>query len=182
MGIATAAVYADQDRDAPHVRDADVAVALGGQSAAETYLDIEKLIAAAKRVGADAVHPGYGFLAENAGFARAVIQAGLTWVGPSPESIAAMGDKIEAKRLVAKAGVPLLAGQELDRLFAVQRAGSFRHHRQAAGRRIHGSRVRVSVGEGPERRGRHDRLPGRSSMGFRRIGWRGPRRRSACRS
>ena len=110
MGIATAAVYADQDRDAPHVRDADVAVALGGRSAAETYLDVEKLIAAARRVGADAVHPGYGFLAENAGFARAVIEAGLTWVGPSPESIAAMGDKIEAKRLVAQAGVPMLAG------------------------------------------------------------------------
>ena len=102
------------DRDAPHVRDADVAVALGGRSAAETYLDVEKLIAAARRVGADAVHPGYGFLAENAGFARAAIEAGLTWVGPSPESIAAMGDKIEAKRLVARAGVPALVGQELD--------------------------------------------------------------------
>jgi len=114
MGIATAAVYADQDRDAPHVRDADVAVSLGGRSAAETYLDVEKLIAAAKRVGADAVHPGYGFLAENAGFARAVIEAGVIWVGPSPESIAAMGDKIEAKRVVARAGVPVLAGQELD--------------------------------------------------------------------
>jgi acyl-CoA carboxylase subunit alpha len=116
MGIATAAVYADQDRDAPHAREADVAVALGGRSAAETYLAVERIIAAAKRVGADAVHPGYGFLAENAGFARGVSEAGLTWVGPSPESIAAMGDKIEAKRLVALAGVPVLQGQELDGL------------------------------------------------------------------
>jgi propionyl-CoA carboxylase alpha chain len=116
MGIATAAVYADQDRDAPHVREADVAVALGGRSAAETYLAVERLIAAAKRVGADAVHPGYGFLAENAGFARAVMDAGLRWVGPSPESIAVVGDKIEAKRLVAQAGVPVLQGQELDGL------------------------------------------------------------------
>ncbi len=118
MGIGTAAVYAEQDRDAPHVREADVAVALGGWSAAETYLSIEKLVAAARRVEADAVHPGYGFLAEHAGFARAVIEAGLTWVGPSPESIAAMGDKIEAKRLVERVGVPTLSGQELAGLSA----------------------------------------------------------------
>jgi len=114
MGIATAAVYADQDRDAPHVRDADAAAALEGRSAAETYLDAGKLIAAARRMGADAIHPGYGFLAESAAFARGVIEAGLTWVGPSPGSIAAMGDKIEAKRLVARAGVPMLPGHELD--------------------------------------------------------------------
>jgi propionyl-CoA carboxylase alpha chain len=113
MGIGTAAVYAEQDRDAPHVREADLAVALGGSAAAESYLSIEKLVAAARRVEADTVHPGYGFLAENAGFARAVIDAGLTWVGPSPESIAAMGDKIEAKRLVERVGVPTLPGKEL---------------------------------------------------------------------
>jgi propionyl-CoA carboxylase alpha chain len=118
MGIQTAAVYADQDRDAPHAREADVAVALGGRTAAETYLAGERLIAAARRVDADAVHPGYGFLAENADFAWAVTDAGLTWVGPSPESIALMGDKVQAKRLVAQAGVPTLPGQVIDGLSA----------------------------------------------------------------
>jgi len=116
MGISTAAVYADADRDAPYVREADVGVPLDGRSAAETYLAGDTLIAAARRVGADAVHPGYGFLAENAGFARAVVDAGLTWVGPSPESIAAMGDKLAAKRLAVRAGVPVLPDQELDGL------------------------------------------------------------------
>jgi len=116
MGIATAAVYAEADRDAPYVREADVAVPLDGHSAAETYLAIEKVIAAAKRAGADAVHPGYGFLAENASFARAVMDAGLTWVGPSPDAIASMGDKLAAKQLAARAGVPTLQGQELDGL------------------------------------------------------------------
>ena len=118
MGIQTAAVYADQDRDAPHAREADVAVALGGRTAAETYLARERLIAAARRVDADALHPGYGFLAEDADFARAVLDAGLTWVGPAPESIALMGDKVQAKRLVARAGVPTLPGQEIDGLSA----------------------------------------------------------------
>jgi acetyl/propionyl-CoA carboxylase alpha subunit len=114
MGIATAAVYADADRDAPHAREADVAVALAGRSASETYLAIDRLIAAARRTGADAVHPGYGFLSENAAFARAVLDAGLTWVGPSPEAIEAMGDKLRAKELVARAGVSMLPGQEPD--------------------------------------------------------------------
>jgi propionyl-CoA carboxylase alpha chain len=118
LGIETAAVYADQDRDAPHPREADVAVALGGRTPAETYLASERLITAAKDVGADALHPGYGFLAENADFARAVTEAGLAWVGPSPGSIAVMGDKVRAKRLVSQSGVPTLPGQEIDGLSA----------------------------------------------------------------
>jgi propionyl-CoA carboxylase alpha chain len=116
MGIGTAAVYAEPDCNAPYVREADLAVALGGSLPSDTYLAVDRLLAAARRAGADAIHPGYGFLAENAAFARAVIDAGLTWVGPSPESIAAMGDKLQAKRLVTRAGVPTLPTQELDGL------------------------------------------------------------------
>jgi propionyl-CoA carboxylase alpha chain len=112
MGISTVAVYSDADADAPFVREADVAVPLPGSSPAETYLRGDLIVAAAKAVGADAVHPGYGFLSENAEFARAVVDAGLTWIGPPGEAIAAMGSKIEAKRLMAAAGVPLLT--ELD--------------------------------------------------------------------
>ncbi|MYF03814.1 MAG: ATP-grasp domain-containing protein, partial [Holophagales bacterium] len=113
MGIATVAVYADGDADAPFVAEADEAIALEGRSSAETYLDIEKVLAAAARTGADAVHPGYGFLSENADFARAVTEAGLIWVGPSPEAIAAMGDKLSAKELMREAGVPTLQAVEL---------------------------------------------------------------------
>ncbi len=113
MGIATVAVYADGDADAPFVAEADEAIALQGRSSAETYLDAEKVLAAAARTGADAVHPGYGFLSENAGFARAVAEAGLVWVGPSPEAIAAMGDKLSAKRLMREANVPTLQAAEL---------------------------------------------------------------------
>ena len=113
MGIGTVAVYAEPDADAPFVREADLAVTLGGNTSAETYLDIEKLIFAARRSGADAVHPGYGFLSENAAFARAVIDAGLTWVGPRPDAIGAMGDKLAAKRLMEHAGVPILRGIEI---------------------------------------------------------------------
>ncbi len=113
MGIATVAIYADGDRDAPFVHEADVAVALGGRTAAETYLDIAKVIAAALRAGADAVHPGYGFLSENAVFAQAVIDAGMIWVGPSPDVIRQMGDKLSAKRLMQAAGVPTLAAVEI---------------------------------------------------------------------
>jgi propionyl-CoA carboxylase alpha chain len=108
LGIATVAVYSDADAGSPNVADADVAVRLPGNVAGETYLRGELLIDAARRAGADAIHPGYGFLSENAGFARAVIEAGLTWIGPSPEAIDAMGDKIAAKRLMAAAGVPVL--------------------------------------------------------------------------
>ena len=113
MGISTAAVYADADDNAPFVRDADVAVALRGRTSAETYLDTGKLLEACRRSGADAVHPGYGFLSENAAFARAVIEAGLNWIGPEPEVIAQMGDKLAAKKLMQGAGVPTLPAVEL---------------------------------------------------------------------
>ncbi len=113
MGIATVTVYADGDADAPFVAEADEAIALDGRSSTETYRDIEKVLAAAARTGADAVHPGYGFLSENADFARAVTDAGLVWVGPSPEAIAAMGDKLSAKRLMREAKVPTLEAVEL---------------------------------------------------------------------
>ncbi|MGK4585087.1 acetyl/propionyl/methylcrotonyl-CoA carboxylase subunit alpha [Kitasatospora sp. HPMI-4] len=108
LGIATVAVHSDPDAEAPHVREADTAVRLPGAAPADTYLRGDLLIEAALAAGADAVHPGYGFLSENAEFARAVQDAGLTWVGPSPEAIAAMGSKTEAKRLMAAAGVPVL--------------------------------------------------------------------------
>ncbi|MCY3966186.1 MAG: ATP-grasp domain-containing protein [Acidobacteria bacterium] len=114
MGIATVAVYADGDADAPFAAEADEAIALEGRSSVETYLDIGKVLAAAARTGADAVHPGYGFLSENADFARAVTDAGLIWVGPSPKAIAAMGDKLSAKELMRKADVPTLQAVELD--------------------------------------------------------------------
>ena len=112
LGLATVAVYSDADADAPHVSDADVAVRLPGDAATDTYLRIDLIIAAAQRAGADAIHPGYGFLSERADFARAVVDAGLAWVGPSVHSIEAMGSKIEAKKLMAAAGVPVL--EELD--------------------------------------------------------------------
>jgi acyl-CoA carboxylase subunit alpha len=110
MGIATVAVHSDPDADAPFVRLADEAVRLPGAAPAETYLRGDLLVAAARATGADAVHPGYGFLSENAGFARACAAAGLTFVGPSPEAIASMGSKLEAKALMEKAGVPVLPG------------------------------------------------------------------------
>ncbi len=107
LGITPIAVYTEDERDAPHVYGADEAVRLDGEGAA-AYLDIKGLIAVAKKVNADAVHPGYGFLAENAGFARAVTQAGLIWIGPPSDAIETMGDKLESKRIAKKAGVPVL--------------------------------------------------------------------------
>ena len=113
MGIGTVAVYAEGDAGAPYVTEADRAVALPGRTAAQTYLDIDALLAAAGAAGADAVHPGYGFLSERADFARAVTAAGLTWVGPPAEVIEAMGDKLAAKRLLADVGVPVLESWEV---------------------------------------------------------------------
>ncbi|AZS39212.1 MULTISPECIES: acetyl/propionyl/methylcrotonyl-CoA carboxylase subunit alpha [Microbacterium] len=111
-GYTSVAVYADQDADALHVRLADEAVGLGGSTAAETYLSVDALLAAARQSGATAVHPGYGFLSESAGFARAVEDAGLVWIGPTPESIDALGDKMTARRIAQQVGAPLAAGTD----------------------------------------------------------------------
>jgi propionyl-CoA carboxylase alpha chain len=113
MGVATVAVCSDPDRTAPFVGEADEAIALGGSSPAESYLRIEAIVDAARRSGADAVHPGYGFLAENAGFARAVLDAGLTWIGPSPAAIETMGSKLASKALMVDSGVPTLPSIDL---------------------------------------------------------------------
>jgi propionyl-CoA carboxylase alpha chain len=112
LGIATVAVFSGPDRDAPFVAEADEAVPLGGSTPAESYLRAEAIAAAAERTGADAVHPGYGFLAESADFAERCRKHGLLFIGPSPEALRAMGNKLEAKRLVAAAGVPVLPGGE----------------------------------------------------------------------
>ncbi|BBJ38245.1 acetyl-/propionyl-CoA carboxylase subunit alpha [Streptomyces antimycoticus] len=109
-GIASVAVYADPDRDACHARAADEAYALGGDTPAASYLDQAKVLAAAAESGADAVHPGYGFLSENAEFAQAVLDAGLTWIGPPPHAIRDLGDKVAARHIAQRAGAPLVAG------------------------------------------------------------------------
>src|SRR5918992_849363 len=109
-GLGSVAVYADPDRDAMHATLADEAYALAGETATDTYLRIDKLIEVARRAGADAEHPGYGFLAENADFATAVIDAGLTWIGPPPAAIRDLGDKVTARRLAVRVGAPLVPG------------------------------------------------------------------------
>jgi acetyl-CoA/propionyl-CoA carboxylase biotin carboxyl carrier protein len=109
-GLESVAIYSEEDRDALHVRAADFAYSLNGIVAKDTYLNIPKIIALAKESGADAIHPGYGFLSENADFAQAVIDAGLIWIGPPPSAISALGDKVSARRIAAKAGAPLVAG------------------------------------------------------------------------
>ena len=127
-GLASVAVYAEPDADAPHVRLADEAFALGGQTSAESYLDFGKLLDAAAKSGANAIHPGYGFLSENADFAQAVIDAGLIWIGPSPQSIRDLGDKVTARHIAA----------------ARQGAAGARHPGPGQGRR-RGRRVRQGV-------------------------------------
>jgi acyl-CoA carboxylase subunit alpha len=122
MGIATVAVYSDPDNGEPHMKEADEAVRLPGAASAETYLNIGAILAAGRETGADAVHPGYGFLAENPDFARAVTQAGITWIGPSPESIEVMGSKLRSKRLMESVGLPVLASIELEGLSTVKSA------------------------------------------------------------
>jgi propionyl-CoA carboxylase alpha chain len=122
MGISTVAVYSEPDTGEPHMLEADEAVLLPGAAAADTYLNVEAVLMAAKETGADAIHPGYGFLSENAGFARAVAEAGLMWIGPSPKAIEIMGSKIESKRLMERSGVPVLPGVDLEGLSSVKSA------------------------------------------------------------
>ncbi|MFM1873909.1 MAG: hypothetical protein RL398_3331, partial [Planctomycetota bacterium] len=114
MGIETVAVYSDADRNALHVRRADLAVHLGGSKPSESYLDIGKIVAAAKATGCDAVHPGYGFLSEKAPMAEACAAADLEFLGPPPHAIRVMGDKVEARRVALQAGVPLVPGLQDD--------------------------------------------------------------------
>ncbi len=151
MGIGTVAVYADADAEAPFVREADTAIALEGETAADTYLRVDKVLEACRRTGADAVHPGYGFLSENAEFARAVETAGIAWIGPPPEAIAAMGDKLSAKQLMQVADVPTLPAEALapgaDLAAAAERIGYPLLIKASAGGGGRGMRVVNAAGE-----------------------------------
>ncbi len=137
LGIGTVAVYTDPDAASPHVAEADLRVRLDGTRG---YLDAQQLIGAAREAGADAIHPGYGFLSENAEFAAAVLDAGLTWVGPPVSAVAAMGSKIEAKKMMAAAGVPVLGedvGGDYGRSVYFHLAdGRIEVHSLKAGRRV----------------------------------------------
>ncbi|MDX1612531.1 MAG: biotin carboxylase N-terminal domain-containing protein, partial [Candidatus Thermoplasmatota archaeon] len=112
LGLEGVAVYSDADAEAPFVEEADAAVRLGPAQASRSYLDQEAILAAAAQTGAQAIHPGYGFLAENATFAQAVLGAGLTWVGPSPEAMAKLGDKVQARKLAIQEDVPVSPGTD----------------------------------------------------------------------
>ena len=151
MGIGTVAVYADGDSGEPFVREADQAIALRGRSATDSYLDQGKVLAAAGTSGADALHPGYGFLSENATFATAVIDTGMTWVGPSPQAISAMGDKPSAKSLTERAGIPNLPSHALkpgvDAASAAEKIGFPVLVKAAAGGGGKGMRVVAGVTE-----------------------------------
>ncbi|MCL6599064.1 MAG: acetyl-CoA carboxylase biotin carboxylase subunit [Alicyclobacillus macrosporangiidus] len=152
LGVATVAVYSDADSDAPHVQEADEAVRIGPPPVAQSYLRIEAILDAARQTGADAVHPGYGFLSENPGFAQACRDAGLVFVGPSPEAIAAMGSKVEARQRLMASGVPVVPGTEAglasleEALEAAERLGYPVMVKASAG----GGGIGMQVVDGPE--------------------------------
>ena len=173
-GLASVAVYADPDRDALFVRLADEAFALGGTTAAESYLDIGKVVDAARRAGADGIHPGYGFLSENADFAQAVIDAGLIWIGPTPQAIRDLGDKVTARHIAMRAGAPLVPGTP-DPVAGADGGRGVRRRVRAADRDQGGVRRRWPRDEG---RPRAPGDPGAVRLG----GARGRRRPSAAAS
>ena len=177
MEIAPVAVYSDPDAGAPHVLTAEQAISLSGNTAEETYLDIDKIVQAARDCGADAVHPGYGFLSENPAFARACSEAGITFIGPTPESMAQLGDKLRSKDIAQRAGVPVvpgsaecLPGDPAAAEFAerwgfpllVKAAAGGRRSRHARGRQTGKVGRRHGTGQpgGPGRLRRRPRIPG----------------------
>ena len=152
-GLESVAVYAESDLEALHVSMADEAYSLGGPTPAESYLSIEKLLAVAAESGADAVHPGYGFLAENAGFAQAVLDAGLIWIGPPPAAIEALGDKVAARQIAGAVGAPMAAGTD-GPVSGVDEVERIRVPARPAHRHQGGVRGRWPGPEGGPRRGR----------------------------